>query len=171
MKKISLFVLLCLILLIILPSTSKSQALEIKSIKAFLIYNQNKSYGDNKVAGTLSENIIDNPDFILWNTIIGEGDALGSSDQTLVMIEVGCTSEALPVNPVTLRFKVLTDDGREIYSSEITISIFEKSSYHTSFLLNDTGCTPLKLTAELINSKSKKVESLMKKDINFSCGE
>ncbi|HEY1405769.1 MAG TPA: hypothetical protein VF857_04090, partial [Spirochaetota bacterium] len=52
----------------------------IKAVKGFLYYNESKS--GQKSAGTLSENIIDNSNFQLWNVIIGEGSAKGYSQNT-----------------------------------------------------------------------------------------
>jgi len=52
---------------------------KITAIKAMLFY-------DGK--GTFSRDVLAKPDFTFWNTIIGEGDADGPSNSTLVLVEV-----------------------------------------------------------------------------------
>ncbi len=56
---------------------------KITSIQAKLFYHDK---------GTFSRNVLAKPDFGFWNTIIGEGDAEGPSEATLVLVEVlaGC---------------------------------------------------------------------------------
>ena len=61
---------------------------KISSIEAHLFCNLDNDFSDKKVAGTISENVLDNPEFSLWNTIIGEGSAEGSSNQTLIIVNI-----------------------------------------------------------------------------------
>jgi hypothetical protein len=63
---------------------------KISAIHAKLFYNETRADAttDTAVGGTFSENIIGNDDFVLWNTIIGEGSAKGYSNQTVVIVSV-----------------------------------------------------------------------------------
>src|SRR5438552_2628092 len=60
-------------------SVSPPAPYKISGIKAMLFY-------DGK--GTFSRDVLAKPDFSFWNTIIGEGDAEGPSNSTLVLIEI-----------------------------------------------------------------------------------
>jgi hypothetical protein len=140
---------------------------KIKAIKGYLYYNQNDE--GNKVGGTLSENIIDNKEFYLWNTIIGEGSAIGPSTNLLVIVEIQIAPTESSDNG-RVKLTVFDSKDKVIFSQEQDYSIFEKGNiYSTPFLLNDTGCGLIKLKAELI--KSKKVTSFLEKTIDFECGE
>ncbi len=58
---------------------SSAPPYKISAIKALLFY-------DGK--GTFSRDVLAKPEFTFWNTIIGEGDAEGPSNSTLVLVEV-----------------------------------------------------------------------------------
>jgi hypothetical protein len=62
-------------------ASSKSQApsFKITAIKAMLFFEQ---------TATFSKDVLADPNFVFWNTIIGEGDAGGPSSSTLVLVEV-----------------------------------------------------------------------------------
>jgi hypothetical protein len=132
-----------------------------------LFYNQNKEYNDKDAAGTFSENIIENKNFILWNTIIGGGSADGYSDQTIVIVTVhtkGTSSDEL-------KLKLTAKYENTILLSELKNidCIGEEGDYKVLYLINNTGCDSITLEAELF--KYNKSVSAMKKSINFSCGE
>lgn len=128
------------IFLLLLFSNAYSQNYKctIGDIKGYLFYNSNRDYSDKKVAGTFSENIIDNSNMDLWNTNIGEGSAEGSSNQTLIVVEINnnmseyherflkivCKSEGKIILDQRIEFAAYSDDGK----------------YYHSVILNDTGC-------------------------------
>jgi len=140
---------------------------EIRNISAKLFYNGNNELREKNVAGNFSENIIDNPDFTLWNIIIGAGSAEGYSNQTIVIVTV--YSEGLSNQEQTL--KLTATANRKVISKESRKfdCIGDNVEYKMLFLLNDTGCDEIILDAELINSG--KIVSSMSKTINFGCGE
>ncbi len=163
---------LCAILFIGFVESSLSQNPtypRIKSMKGYLYYNQN-NIGEKSV-GTLSENIIDNKDFALWNTIIGEGSAKGSSKNTLIVVEIVNNPNQISVNGY-IRLIVKNDKNKILFSQTQDYSILEKGNvFKSPFLLYNTGCGYLNLVAELLDSSSKKVISTLKKRIEFECGE
>jgi hypothetical protein len=70
---------------------------KIAAIKALLFYNGK---------GTFSRDVLAKPDFTLWNTIIGEGDAESPSDATLILVEI--TGSSSPDEPPPSREVELT---------------------------------------------------------------
>jgi hypothetical protein len=139
----------------------------IKSIKASLYYNSNKSMGTPNVAGTLSENLIDNDSMALWNTIIGEGSALGISNQTFVVVEISGN----PKDYVAREIRLTALQGKKVVlkQSQSFAILDQNNRYYAAFLIYDTGCSPLTLTAEIMNKQV--VESKLTKSVAFNCGE
>ncbi len=161
-----------IVLLALQLSTAIAQDYKIVGIKAYMVYNKENSIRDNDkpYAGTLSENIIDNPDVSLWNVIIGSGTAKAASDQTLVMVEVGLDSAVIPSYRVVLKIEVLYD-GQNIFSQDQELLFFENQNYHHALLLNDTGCETLTIKARLVDARSNKTLTSLEKTINYKCGE
>jgi hypothetical protein len=155
----------------VLTFQTYSQSVTIDKIRAYLFYSKEK-YGrvSENVAGTFSTNIIDNPKIVLFNTDIGEGSADGYSNQLLVKVVArNKNTEGISANK-TVRLKA-ESDGKEVYLSETDITIGINEYYYVAFLFSFIDCTPTILTAELLDGKTKAVESSMKKTINFTCGE
>ncbi|MCX6089410.1 MAG: hypothetical protein NTX88_03350 [Candidatus Atribacteria bacterium] len=152
-----------LLLLLFLPASLFAADISptsylITSVQAFLYYDHN---------GKLSENIIDNPDFHLWNTIIGEGSAEGASNETLVVVEI--TGEPGVYEPDRKVEFIIQVEGKTILKFIREIGILsDKGKYYLPFLLYDTGCFPINIVVK-ITGQSK--PSQMKKTINFQCGE
>ena len=141
---------------------------KISAIQAKLFYNEKKSDTERKdVSGTFSDNIIDNSEVALWNTIIGEGSAEGYSNQTIVIIEV--TSNGQSNKNQILRFSASAGKKILLQQQKTFSCIGDKTKYKILFLLGDTGCDKISLKAEII--KSGKSISTMNKTINFECGE
>jgi len=141
---------------------------KISAIQAKLFYNEKKDKQTNSdVSGNFSENIIDNSEITLWNTIIGEGSAEGYSDQTIVIVEVTSIGQS---NKDQI-LKLSASAGKKILlQQQRTFScIGENTKYKLLFLLNDTGCDKITLKAEIL--KNGKNVSTMNKTINFECGE
>ncbi|MBL7979896.1 MAG: hypothetical protein JNN12_16280 [Bacteroidetes Order II. Incertae sedis bacterium] len=164
MKKHSLG--LIAICLVVMFQTAWSQS-KISAIEARLFYNEEKEMDAAKVAGGFSENVIGNPDISLWNTIIGEGYAEGYSHQTVVVVTVSAkgASNQNQVLQFTARAgnKVLKTEKR-------TFSVIGQDAvYKLLFLLNDTGCEEISISASLV--KAGKSISSMTKKIPFACGE
>ena len=149
---------------IICSTTMNAQSFSINSIKASLFYNQEKSISPEKVAGTLSENIIDKNDLSLWNTIIGEGWARGCSQQVFVTVEI--IKNQKRVTNCTLKFTAYAGN-KKILERKDKIAVFDRS-YIAPYLLYNVGCDSIKIVAEISeNGKSSKMEKI----IPFECGE
>lgn len=140
---------------------------QVKSIKAFLYYNENKTSDLENAAGTISENIIDNKEFHFWNTVIGEGSAKGISNQTLVVVEINGSQKGFVERKIRLTVK--SNDKIVYQKTDDFVIIDEKTKYFTPFLIYKTGCDKLFLTAEILNNQI--IESVLIKNINFECGE
>ena len=105
---------------------------------------QAKLYYSNK--GTFSQNVLDNPSVSLWNVIIGEGSAGGSSENTLVHVVVmgqpGSLAEGLALH-VTAKTPTETLLDRR---SQVGI-MNTNGRYYAGFWLYGTGCEPVELWA------------------------
>lgn len=164
MKKISLGLMAVCLSAMLQMAWGQSK---ISTIEARLFYNENKEMNGANVVGGLSENVIDNPDISLWNTIIGEGSAEGYSHQTLVVVTL--SAKGASNKDQTIQFTARAG-GKVIKTEKRTFSVIgNNSAYKLLFLLNDTGCDPISVTASL-SSGSKTISTLTKK-IPFACGE
>ena len=139
---------------------SSAPPYKISAIKAMLFY-------DGK--GTFSRDVLAKPDFTFWNTIIGEGDAEGPSNSTVVLVEV--TGKPSPDEPSPSRkveFTALA--SRKILLKRTTdIGLFgDGGKFYAAFWLYDTGCQPVKITARIIGQVQP---SSISKTIPFACGE
>lgn len=133
---------------------------KITAIKAMLFY-------DGK--GTFSRDVLAKPDFTFWNTIIGEGDAEGPSNSTLVLIEV--TGKPSPDEPSPSRKVQITAvaSSKVILKRTIDIGLFgESGKFYAAFWLYDTGCQPTKISAHILGQTQP---SSVSKTIPFACGE
>ena len=139
---------------------SSAPPYKISTIKAMLFY-------DGK--GTFSRDVLAKPDFTFWNTIIGEGDAEGPSNSTLVLVEV--TGKPSPDEPSPSRkveFTALAS-GKILLKRTTDIGLFgDSGKFYAAFWLYDTGCQPVKLTARITGQPQP---SSMSKTIPFECGE
>lgn len=136
---------------------------KITSIKARIISddpaeNNDGFYPINNQIGAFSDNIIDNPEFPLFNTI---------TDQLLVSVEL-IESKNLG-HELTFRFSAVQDGKTLLKKKRMMYPNGDINRRNFYFILDDIGCTYLTFKAELI--KKKKVVSTMTKEIEFECGE
>ena len=132
---------------------------KITTIKAMLFY-------DGK--GTFSRDVLAKPDFTFWNTVIGEGDAEGASNSTLVLVEVSgnpSRDEASP--PRKIEFTA-TSAGKVVLKRTSDIGLFTNGKFYAGFWLYDTGCQEIKISARILGQAQP---SSMSKTIPFKCGE
>lgn len=145
-------------------SSSQSTSFKITAIKAMLFFEQR---------ATFSKDVLADPNFVFWNTIIGEGDAGSPSSSTLVLVEVaGKPGSYQPTRKIEFiaTYKPNGRNSREITvrrASEIN-SLSENGKFYASFWLYETGCSPVRLSARIVGQVQP---SFMKKIINFECGE
>jgi hypothetical protein len=137
---------------------------KISEVKAYLIYEEN---------GLMSKNILDT-DFVLWNVIIGEGDAEGHSSATMVHVVISKPSADLKTDPV-LQFSAVSSGVKGIkYNKTIEYQFPTEGASKTfvPFLLHDTGCQKVTMTMKLVERKKPTVVyQTLKKEIPFNCGE
>ena len=142
-----------------LPEQAPVPPYTVASIRAHLFYNG---------SATFSENIIDNqdPGFVLWNTIIGEGWAEQASNSTLVVVEVaGLAGSSGPDREVKVTVK---EGGSDKLSKTTRLGVLDQDGkYHVPFWLYDTGCGQIRIRAELLGQ----TRDVMEKRIPFRCGE
>lgn len=125
-----------------------------------------KTGNPKDVSGNFSPNVIDNQEFALWNTIIGEGSAEGYSNQTIVIVEI--SAKGMSNKDQTL--KLTAKSGKKTLTQQQNFSCVDCAKpYKVLFILNETGCEKVSLKAELLNNN--KVVSTLNKSIDFECGE
>jgi hypothetical protein len=161
------------------PSGSRAQQsgvlarplLRISSVQAKLFFAE---------TGTFSDDVLDNPKYVLWNTPIGEGSAGSPSDATLVVVEIAGGTPGAAEHDRQLNFIANYRFGSEnakgvarVRTIElkrmVDIGSFGKDGKsYVGFWLYDTGCTPVNLTAQIAGQSPAPV---VKKTIGFKCGE
>jgi hypothetical protein len=163
MKKFIILTILVLAMCVSAFAQTKSSH-KIAGVQAHLMYEEN---------GTLSKDILQG-EFALWNVIIGEGDATGHSSSTLVYIVVSTDGKEIKTNPV-MQFSAVSEDGKRVNykkTFEYNFPTEGASKVFVPFLLHDTGCQPITLTAKLVEKNvPTKVYQTMTKKIPFACGE
>lgn len=128
----------------------------VRSVTARLFYGE---------SGTFSENILDKPSLVLWNTeIVGEGQSGGPSQATLIEVEVDDN------HPGALHKEQLTitaqQKGREPVTRHNKHLYFGRSGKHFEGVwLYDTGCRPVTITAQIDDQPA------IHKRLDFECGE
>jgi hypothetical protein len=137
---------------------------KISEVRAYLMYEEN---------GEISKNILEG-NFALWNVIIGEGDSQGHASSTLVHVIVSTDGKTSKTSPV-LQFSAVSEDGKRVNykkTFEYNFPTEGASKVFVPFLLHDTGCQKIKLTAKLVEKNvSTKVYQTITKKIPFACGE
>jgi hypothetical protein len=130
--------------------------IEIVNIEAHLVYK----------SGDTSANIIGPHPWLLWNTIIGEGEAKRPSNATLVVVVVrGPPTRTVPGAKVRL----FISGGSLRDSMQAALVRFDsRGLQRVPFQLAHTGCDSLHLSARLVPSRKPISRSA---DIAFRCGE
>lgn len=138
------------------PTSAKSGSppFKITAIKAMLFYEQK---------ATFSKDVLADPKFVLWNTIIGDGDAGGGSASTLVLVEVTGKAGSYHYKPNGKSLRLITLRR----ATEIGI-LSATGKFYVPFWLYDTGCNQVKLSARIVGQAQP---SAMKRSIDFECGE
>lgn len=132
---------------------------KIAGIKAMLFYDD---------TGKFSRDVLAKPNFTFWNTVIGEGNAEGPSNSTLVLIELAGdpTTSAPAVRKIEL---TATASGKVILKRTSSIGLFSRTGkFYAPFWLYETGCQPIKLTARVLGQSQP---ASLTRTIPFACGE
>ncbi len=119
-------------------------------------------------SGRFSANIVNNPKIVLWNVIIGEGNAPGgASETTLIDIRVSGAPKSFS-GQLKLHVTARTKD-QVLLDKRASIGVMNTSGhYYAAFLINDTGCTPIDVIAELVGPGAGPP---VKISLPFQCGE
>ena len=115
--------------------------------------------------GTFSEPIPEGA--VLWNTIIGEGDAREPSTSTLVKVKVvGAPSKFKERTAVQLTVRTVGQNTQPTILRK-SLGLFGKDGgQFVAFWLPNTGCEALLLAASVTGSSSA-----LKHTVPFKCGE
>lgn len=142
----------------------------ITDIQARLFYNQANSFADDNdpAPGSFSENIVDNNEFILYNTIIGEGSAAANSDQTIFRVEISSNKGVNFYGKI--KFTIQDENRKTILLKENEVYQSKAGSkYYFIHVLDNPGCGILYINATLYDQDQ--VISKMEKSLDFGCGE
>jgi hypothetical protein len=116
-------------------------------------------------SGTLSAPLDDRAE--LWNTIIGAGSAGEPSTSTLVVVVVSSKRGSFVKNGVVTLVVANARSGKVMSRMTGRLGVFSSDGkFHAPFLLKDTGCVRLRLTAKTNNSGESKTVT-----VPFQCGE
>src|SRR6266550_3104105 len=146
------------------PQPQKVPPFKVASIKAMLFYEDK---------GTFSKDVLADPNFALWNAIIGGGSAEGNSSSTLVIVELASKAEAYdPTRKIefTATYKTSGKNARPLAVKRTSdTGIFNKQGrFFAALWLYDTGCEPIKLSARIFGQAQP---SSLNRTIEFRCGE
>lgn len=132
--------------------------LVIQDIRAHLFYEH---------SGKLSRDITDPPQMVLWNTIIGGGDAAEPARNLLVVVVIEGPPECYP-HSERLRLTATTqEEGGAIFQDIRVVGLIgADGQWAAPFLVTDTTCYSLTLTATLLGEPQEYSET-----IHFRCGE
>ncbi|MEK7824662.1 MAG: hypothetical protein AAB290_06445 [Candidatus Eisenbacteria bacterium] len=126
---------------------------------------QAKLFYENR--GRFSANIIDNPKIVLWNVVIGEGTVEGPSSNTLLIVRLQGPPRIVAEG---LKLHVFARTERDtLVDREIEVGPMNSTgNYYAPFWLEDTGCFPVVIDAQLTLGNKHQRRSA---HIPFACGE
>jgi hypothetical protein len=108
---------------------------------------------------------------VLWNTIIGEGDARSPSGATLFLVQVR-GSWVAGSNPPRVRLTVQDTSGETLLLQTVDTEHFfaQGPTIFVPFIAYGTGCWGIRATATLI-AREGGVNSTLSTKVPFECGE
>jgi len=141
---------------VVLPQRPPKFPSKIKAVTAKLYYSD---------SGTFSENILDKPDLILWNTIIGEGQSGGPSAATLVQVEVDGDGAGNVIHKERLTITIQQQGDPAISRRTGPLFFGENGKHFEAVWILDSGCLPVTISAHIDGQPA------VHKKIDFQCGE
>jgi hypothetical protein len=123
--------------------------------------------------GTLTDDIIGDPPRVLWNTIIGAGEAGCASTSTLVLAVIeGPKGEYLRGVRVALSARYVAE-GRHGRTVTVTDTVDlgipgPDGLLYAPLWLSRTGCSHVRLRATVLGAAHR---SVVEKTVPFDCGE
>ena len=162
----SWFPISCLLVLVALGGTAGSEPTQtvpdfkVARIGAHLYYES---------TGKMSRDVLSKPDFILWNTVIGEGSAEAPSNTTLVVVEISCPKEQINV-PEKRKLAVKVTQGKKTLESKTLEFPFVEATgkIHMPMFVYGYNGEPMKVTATITGQKQA---STLTRTIDFRGGE
>lgn len=119
--------------------------------------------------GKMSRDVLGKPDFILWNTVIGEGAAEAPSNTTLVVVEISCPKEQINV-PAKRKLVVKVTQGKKTIESKTLDFPFVEATgkIHMPVFVYGYNGQPMRVTATITGQRQV---STLTKTIEFQGGE
>lgn len=156
LKALIAFLLLWLSCGVCRGQTGTPPKLRVSAIQARLFYEN---------TGTLSENVLTERGFDLWNT------PFDSSYSTFVVVEVEGVPKYLETPrriELTARYVPFDRERGSLHLRQVeTIrNGSESGKAYAGFWIRDTGCNPVHLTARIVGRKQR-----LRETIKFGCGE
>jgi hypothetical protein len=158
-SSIALITLLALLAPAVAHAEDKKPAYGVAAIRAHMVVEETGTIDPRDITQHL----------MLWNTIIGEGDAKGPSSTTLIQVELaGPTFANLASGSLEV---VVTTGGKKLFKQKLAIGTFfsEGTKLVVPFLVYDTGCDELAITATFTTPEKKKLKKTV--GVPFACGE
>ena len=142
-------------------SAADSPLPNIIRVSGHLFYNE---------TGTFDKRDVFDPEFTLWNTGIGEGDAVGPSDAVLLVVELG-RDPPTPWYPGFITVKVSSEKA-VLLEQRVEIATFfsEKPTVSVPFLVQAVPCGTLTVVAS-VALKTEPPPVLKTTKLLFACGE
>lgn len=138
--------------------TPAAAAYRISGLRAQLFYSDR---------GTFSRDVLADTTIALWNTVIGEGQAGGPSQSTLVVVEVAGEPESYePGRSVELTMTMGT--RAPVRRRQELSSMNARGRTYLGFFIYDTGCEEIRLSARVLGQPQP---STRRARIPFECGE
>lgn len=142
------------------PVRAQTGVVQDAELRAHLIYD---------FTGSISDNLIDNKDFIFFNAIIGEGSAIYPSHSVLIILVL--RGQPGDFGNGSAMLTVRNADRGELVSRQVAdVGGFSDSSGQSfvMFVLQGTGCAPLDLSVQLDPSLGGQH---LTGSVPFYCGE
>jgi len=137
---------------------AQQKKFEIAAIEAKLFYSN---------TGRFSSNIVGKPKFVLHNVVAGEGSAEGPSESTLLIVRLQGPPRGF-LKELRLRVTARAE-GDTLADHEFEVGAMNSAgNYYTACWLEDTGCQPIDVVAELRSGKERKQ---VQANIPFDCAE
>lgn len=148
----------CVMSALVLASDARAQGFAIAGIEAKLFYSN---------SGRLSANILENPNIVLHNVVIGEGMVDGPSESTLLIVKVQGPAKA-SLDGLVLRITATAEDDT-LADREVEVGRMNSAgNYYAACWLDDTGCAPVDVEVQLIAGKEARRAKVR---IPFECSE
>jgi hypothetical protein len=134
-----------------------SDSYKIKSLKAYLYYNQ---------LGMLSDNIIDNPKIDLSDVFLGNSTLKSPANSFMIVVEIAGKPLLLKSDrKIKVTATTISKKKKVFEKIQTTNQISNSGKYYESFLM-DVWCEPLLIKVQILGQKEKEE---IEKTLSFEC--